>query len=298
MALSSLSFAQTTFQDCPDCPVMVTIDPGSFFMGSPEDEMGRSGDGREGPAHPMTIPYRFAMGRDEVTVEEFRRFVLATAYRTDAERDVEQPGCLTWDIGDGALKWRPGANWRNPGFPQGDRHPVVCVSWTDAQAYVQWISSQSGKAYRLPTEAEWEYAARAGSRESRPWGNDAAEACQQGNVADETPGADGFRWKDGHPCRDGYFYTAPVGSYQSNAFGLNDMIGNVWEWAQDCYRPDAYASGHGDSAVGEFPACPARALRGGSWFSSPQRARPAYRGGYSAASRSNLYGFRLVTNIP
>lgn len=292
-----ISWAQEKFRDCSDCPQMVVIEPGTFVMGSPDDEEGRTSE-REGPTRTVTIPYRFAMGRYEVTVGEFGHFVQATGYETDAERDVGHPGCFAWHASDKTFSWRPGTHWRNPGFPQDQRHPAVCLSWNDAQAYVNWISQRTGRVYRLPSEAEWEYAARAGSSASRPWGPDTALACQYANVADETTGPADSKWDDRHPCSDGYFFTAPVGSYQPNAFGLNDMIGNAWEWTQDCYKADAYTHPLPDSKTYELPNCTERGVRGGAWYSSPKRARAAYRGGYAPESRINLYGFRLVTILP
>lgn len=291
--------AEAVFQDCRDCPGMVAIEPGAFRMGSPADEAGRAPDGHEGPVRQMLLTRRFALGRTEVSVGEFARFVAATGHVTSAEKDAAGPSCLGWLAQDTQLGQRAGMQWRAPGYPQEDRSPVVCVSWNDAQAFVGWLRQVSGQPYRLATEAEWEYAARAGSASSRPWGDDPALACLYGNVADETPGVPGFAWDERHACSDGHFYAAPVGSYRANAVGLFDMVGNVWEWVQDCYDPKAYsrAAYARDGAADETAGCGARGLRGGAWISGPGRARPAYRGGYGADTRTNVFGFRVARDL-
>lgn len=291
------------FRDCRDCPDMVAVAPGAFRMGSPDDEAGRAADGHEGPVHTVRLARAFALGRTEVTVGEFGRFVAATGQVTSAEKDPAGASCLGWLAQDHTLGQRPGMQWRTPGYAQDDRHPVVCVSWNDAQAFTRWLSTLSGRPYRLASEAEWEFAARAGSTASRPWGDDPALACGYANVADETadgtPGAAGFAWDDRHACADGHFYAAPVAQYRADANGLFDMLGNVWEWVQDCYEPAAYArpglplDGRADETAG----CTARGLRGGAWISGPGRTRPAYRGGYGADTRTNVFGFRVARDL-
>jgi formylglycine-generating enzyme required for sulfatase activity len=154
----------TVFQDCADCPRMVVMPPGEFTMGSPASEGGRGVD--EGPQRQVQIAQPFALGRSEVTVAEFRRFAEESGYRTEAERDSRTQGCSGFIYDAGAL---PVTNWRSPGLVQADSHPVLCVSWNDARAYAQWLSRKTGKRYRLPTEAEWEYGARAGSAAARYW---------------------------------------------------------------------------------------------------------------------------------
>ncbi len=296
---ASASYGAEVFRDCRECPEMVAMEPGVFRMGSPDDETGRAADGHEGPAHEVRIDQRFALGRKEVSVGEFRRFVEATGHATRAESDATGASCLGWLAQDAKLAQRSGLQWRSPGYPQTDNHPVVCVSWNDAQAYIHWLGQQSGHAYRLPREAEWEYAARSGSATSRPWGDDPVRACLYANVADEWLGADGYIWPERHACNDGHFFAAPVGSYTPDAFGLHDMIGNVWEWVQDCYDPKAYAkpavvhAARADEAAG----CTARGLRGGAWISGPGRARAAYRGGYGADTRTNVFGFRVARSL-
>jgi formylglycine-generating enzyme required for sulfatase activity len=266
----------TVFRDCPACPEMVVIPAGEFSMGSPASEEGRDKD--EGPQHQVRIGKAFALGRKELTVGEFGRFVQASGYRTSAEKDAGK-GCDAWDKSDGKWDWRAGRKWSEPGYAQGEQQPVACVSWDDARAYVQWLAKETGQGYRLPSEAEWEYAARAGGKTARPWGDNPKDACSHANVADNTT-YEGTSWEPKHDCSDGYWFPAPVASYQANRFGLYDMIGNVWEWVQDCYQ-DSYTGAPADGSAREGGKCEARVLRGGSWiittsgrpFCQPQQAR-------------------------
>lgn len=300
MALAVATADAQTLRDCADCPELQIIEPGSFRMGSAEDEAGRADDGREGPQRQVRITRRFALARHEVTVGEFKRFVAATGHVTTAEQPGPEAGCIAWRLPEANFVRGSATHWRAPGYEQGDDHPVVCVSWHDAQAYVRWLGARSGQAYRLPSEAEWEFAARAGSRSSRPWGDSAAQACRHANVADETTGPAGFAFADRHACHDGHLVAAPVGRYAPNAWGLYDMLGNVWEWVQDCYDKASYAAAEAptDGSAHEGANCAARGVRGGSWFSGPTRARAAYRGGYAPDSRFNLYGFRVARSLP
>jgi formylglycine-generating enzyme required for sulfatase activity len=175
----------TVFRDCPDCPEMVVIPPGKFVMASPPSERGR--ESSEGPLHIVTIAQPFALGRYTVTVAEFRTFVQASGYKTDAERNFGNvQGCRSWDVPWGQFGWQAERNWNDPGFPQQDPQPVLCVSWNDANVYTQWLSQKSGKRYGLPSEAQWEYAARAGTTTARFWGDDPNQSCRYANVADQT----------------------------------------------------------------------------------------------------------------
>jgi formylglycine-generating enzyme required for sulfatase activity len=157
------------FRDCAECPEMVVLPSGNFDMG----DLHGDGDSDEKPVRTVRIGQPFALGKYEVTVGAFRRFVAASGYRTDAERNAGAKGCYAWDASDGKFDWREGRDWRSPGFGQEDSHPVVCVSWNDAQAYIKWLSKESGQRYRLASEAEFEYALRAGGRTKWPWGDDA-----------------------------------------------------------------------------------------------------------------------------
>jgi formylglycine-generating enzyme required for sulfatase activity len=249
-------------------PKMVRIPAGSFRMG----DIQGGGDYDEKPVHRVSIS-RFAMSRTEVTVGEFRHFVNATGYKTEAEKGE---GCYTYK--DGSWNNRRNANWRNPNFSQDDNHPVVCVSWNDATAYAEWLSDQTGKQYRLPTEAEWEYAARAGTETKYWWGNE---------IGKNRAACDGCGAKWGWDAKK---MTAPVGSFDANQFGLHDTVGNVWEWTCSKYE---------DKYGGEEKLCTSkksdslRVLRGGAWFNIPGYVRVTNRYVYSDDSRDDTVGFRL-----
>jgi formylglycine-generating enzyme required for sulfatase activity len=186
-------------------------------------------------------------------------------------------------------------SWRSPGLVQTDSHPVLCVSWNDARAYAQWLSKKTGKRYRLPTEAEWEFAARAGSPAARYWGDDPVQACRFANVADQSRQQTwGFGQK--HECTDGHYFTAPAGGYVPNRFGLYDMLGNVWEWTEDCANA-SYAGAPSDGSAWLAGDCAQRMLRGGSWSTVPRFARSATRHKNTADHRDNLTGFRLARSL-
>ena len=232
-----------TLRDCPGCAEMVVLPAGTFMMGSPATEPDR--DPSEGPQRQVRIK-SFALAKFDVTRGQWQAFVDATNRPTAF-------GCEWAGLPrDQSAK----ASWRNLGFAQTDDHPVVCVSWNDAQAYVAWLSKQTGKHYRLPSEAEWEYAARAGSTTTYPWG-DTASHDRANYGADDCCSslASG---------KDRWLYTSPVGSFAPNAFGLYDMIGDAWQWVQDCYA-DSYAGAPVDGAAVEQPDCRFRVLRGGTW---------------------------------
>ena len=243
----------------------VLIEPGTFEMGSPVGEDGREEDET---LHRVTLSEPFYLGKYEVTRGEFGRFVTATGYETGE-------ACRTDESG----KWEEqrGRSWRAPGYRQSETDPVVCVSWVDAQAYARWVSEETGETYRLPTEAEWEYAAR-GGRESR-----------------------GYRYAGSHGLsRVGWYNensggrTHPVGQKQPNELGLYDMSGNAWEWVQDWYG--AYPRGAVTDPRGLSTGA-SRAARGGSWHDSAHYARAANRGGASPGRRVNDRGFRLARTL-
>jgi formylglycine-generating enzyme len=268
------------FRDCPDCTEMVMLPAGHLAMGSASSESGHFRD--EEPQHDVSIG-AFAIARTDVTRAEFASFVAATGW--------VRVGCYilnrTWILDS----W---ATWRNPGFGQTDEDPAVCVSWEDAQAYVQWLSARTGKTYRLPTEAEWEYAARAGTTTARFWGDDSSDQCVYANGADRT-----YSQKfpqdpeiNGH-CADGYVFTNPVGALHANAWGLVDMLGNVFEWTQDCWN-EGYVGAPADGSAWQAGDCTRRVLRGGSWYLDPRALRSAYRFKYKAIDRVSKVGFRVA----
>ena len=268
------------FRDCADCPEMVVVPAGSYMMGSPVSEAGRFDD--EGPVHQVTISQPFAVGVYEVTRGEFGRFVGATGYSI---------GDRCWTFENGKVKERSGRGWRNPGYRQGERDPAVCVSSEDAQAYVRWLSEETGKRYRLLSEAEWEYVARGGTSTARYWGESEAEQCRYANGADASTS---FEWAVS--CHDGYARTAPVGSYEANGYGLYDVLGNVWEWTQDCWNA-RYEGAPSDGRAWESGECRVRVLRGGSWVSDPGVLRSADRGRFTAGYRIVNFGFRLARTL-
>jgi formylglycine-generating enzyme required for sulfatase activity len=281
--------AKDIFKECLDCPTMVVVPPGSFAMGSSRAEIDSSAaNSNEGPQHRVLISRRFALSRAEVTRGEFDAFVEATHYPYGNQ-------CYT--IEDGAAEERGDRSYRNPGFEQTADHPAVCVDWSDAKAYVDWLSQVTGASYRLPTEAEYEYAARAGGAARYGFGDDPAELCKYANGADQSAKRAGL---PGDPdfldCTDGYVYTAPVGSFPANAFGLLDLQGNVWELTADCYRDD-YSTASSDGSAPATDLCVARAVRGGSWSSPAFSLRPAVRARTIINKRYDDMGFRVARDL-
>ena len=242
--------AAGVFRDCDECPEMMPIAAGTFRMGCVS---GRDCEDDEHPVHTVTIARPFALSKYEVTFEEYERFTEAT--------DRDRPDDEGWGRG---------------------RRPVINVSWHDAQAYVAWLSSETGARYRLPSEAEWEYVARAGSQTTYSWGNELGN--NRANCA-----RCGSRWDNR--------MTAPVGSFGANAWGLHDMHGNVWEWVEDCWH-DSYGGAPADgSAWTSGGECGGRVLRGGSWDDHPGDLRAAYRARPSAGYRGKEVGFRVARTL-
>ena len=266
-------------------PEMVVIPAGRFRMGCVS---GRDCENEEKPVHEVKIAQPFAMSKYEVTRGEFGRFVAQAGYRTTAERGR---GCY---VGDGStVTEKSSARWNNPGFNQSDTHPVVCVSWDDAVAYVEWLSSGTGVRYRLPSEAEWEYAARSGSTTKYHFGDDESQLCRYANHADRSVS---FEWRN-ELCSDGVgLSTAGVGSYRPNDFGLYDMYGNVREWVQDCAN-EGYAGAPSDGSAWTSGDCGYRVLRGGSWDDKPGNLRTASRGRGTTDDRSDSIGFRVARTL-
>jgi formylglycine-generating enzyme required for sulfatase activity len=267
------------FKDCPSCPTMVNLPAGFLRMGSPDNETGRDPD--ESPLTPVNVA-AFSMSQTEVTRANWVEFERESGYRAVA-------GCLTW-AGDG-YELKAHLGWQSPGFVQQDDHPVVCVSWQDAQAYARWLSQKTGRVYRLPQEHEWEYAARAGTSTAYPWSS--SDVCGQANGADAALNRQRPQWP-AEKCHDGYAFTAPVGRYPSNAWGLYDMHGNVMEWVQDCWTPQLSARDSGQRPLN----CRSRVMRGGGWDLKAAFLRSAYRGKASEANRGSGTGFRLVSARP
>ena len=243
-------------RDCEVCPEMVVVPPGSFMMGSPDSEADRMP--WEGPQHRVTIDYAFAVGVYAVTFEEW-------------DACVRGGGCDGYEPGD--YGWGRG------------RRPVIHVSWDDAWRYADWLTEQTGEEYRLLSEAEWEYVARAGTETARYWGDSEALQCFYANGND-----------DDVSCSDGYDETAPVGSFQPNGFRLYDVLGNAWEWVDDCWNRD-YEGAPFDGSAWYGGDCSQRVLRGGSWFIEPDYLRSALRYWDQAGNRFYSDGFRLARTI-
>jgi formylglycine-generating enzyme required for sulfatase activity len=226
------------------------------------------------------------LGKYEVTRGQFAAFVDATGRRAQ--------GC--WALKGKAWAEQTDKSWRDPGFPQTDDHPAVCVSFEDAQAYIRWLNTKTGQVYRLPTEAEWEYAARTGTKTIRPWGDNADGGCGHANVADRTA-KHAFPDRTIHECSDGYVYTAPVGRFLANDLKLHDVLGNAREWT--CSEYTAQYSVYTAKYEGHEKFCSndatgGRAVRGGSWTNEPYWVRSAYRDWSIPAFRFNDIGFRLA----
>lgn len=273
--------AGTVLHDCPNCPSLTVLPAGRFEQGTAAAD--QSAPAFEKPLHWVAITHPFAMSTNPVTVDEFR------AFAADTGRDMQ--GCDTYD---GEWRHRADNNWKNPGFSQTGSYPVTCTSWNDAKAYAAWLSAKTGHRYRLPTASEWEYAARAGGAAVTPW-SDAANACSGANVADQSAARHFPGWAV-FGCDDGYVFTAPVGSFKANSFGLNDMLGNVFEWTEDCWHAD-YTGAPVDGSARTDGDCTEHELRGGSWFTLPGYVRANYRNHFAADYRTSSVGIRVVRDL-
>jgi len=263
--------AAKIIRDCPYCPELVLIPAGRFDMGIPLEESKREDtESNDSDARPVRKDVRigqpFYLGKYHVTRGEY------AAFATAANRKIESPF-----------------------FEQTDMHPVVDVSWDDAQAYVVWLSHQTGKTYRLPSEAEWEYAARAGTSTARYWGDSVDQQCRFANGRDQS-NQPGGKLPDVAPCDDGFKYTSPVGSFRPNAFGLYDMLGNAWQWVQDCYGDNYNTILAAGSAI-ESQSCSFRVLRGGSWNYFPRNLRAGHRLRIGPANRNYDFGLRVARTL-
>ena len=277
------------------------------------------------PALPTRLTKPFAIGTHEVTVGQFRAFVTATGYKTDAERNGRGAFTLHANAKLEPDRFTPesDASWKNPGFEQTDEHPVTCVSWNDAHAFCAWLSKSEGVRYRLPTEAEWEYACRGGTTTIYSCGDNPDLLYAHANVADghleqQAPGIvarqriDRLKPEEG----DGFAFTAPVGKFKPNAFGLYDTHGNVWEWCQDRYQDRLYAARQkelqelrrlkkevividpqGPETTPQHQYGDWRSLRGGSWYVSPISCRSAARSFAEAGDAFSYTGFRVVREV-
>jgi formylglycine-generating enzyme required for sulfatase activity len=275
-------------------PEMVVIPAGRFAMGSREDEPRRRKN--EGPQHEITFTRGFALARTEITVAQFRAFVDATGYRTSAERRGRS---TIYDERTGGMAERDSVDWRqdHAGRTAATNLPVVHVSWEDAKAYADWLSRETGAAYRLPSEAEFEYALRAGSTTAFPWGDDRPPRVLANLTGDGDRSATRREWGDAfRRYRDGFWGAAPVRSFDPNEFGVHDIDGNVSEWVEDCWH-DNYLRAPKDGSAWVNPGCERRNIRGGSWASAPEQARSAFRVNAAPDASNARVGFRVARGL-
>lgn len=294
-----------TFRDCPECPDMVVVPAGRFMMGSPANDPKALPD--EFPQHEVVIQRPFAVGRFEVTRQQYEAFAKATGL-PENNHCWMSTDCVNCTSGRGLSRFFQrtnkknivevsGSSWRNPGFQQADNEPVLCVSWHDAMDFVAWLSQRTGQRYRLLTESEWEYAARANTTGYFAW--DAAandESCKSANGADEEIRKIFGYFPGASACSDGFMLTAPGGTYRANNFGLHDMYGNVWEWTSDCYVPN-HAGSPSDGSSRQDGSCDVRVTRGASFWNPPEFLRSARRNREVRELRSMLVGFRVARDL-
>jgi formylglycine-generating enzyme required for sulfatase activity len=288
---------------------LVLIPSGKFTMGSSSEEQVRASKDvkpndlplyrfkDESPQHEVTISQSFYMAVSHVTVDQFAAFVKDSDYQTDAEKDRSSDG-VEIENGRDAVKRMDGLSWRKPSFDQGGDHPVVQVSWNDAKAFCDWLSKKTGKTVTLPTEAQFEYACRAGTKTAYPWGDNPDDgkgwaSCRDQSFRKKLPGEPAetfFRWDDG------FIFTSPVGSFKPNAFGLYDMIGNAFQWCSDWYDEGYYANAPKTDPQGPTSGA-YHVLRGSGWGAYKFRCRSANRFCVNPPGRTDFYGFRVVVDV-
>jgi len=295
---------QISIQDCKTCPLMVVIESGSFTKGSPVSDQGSREDER--PQHQVDISYNFAIGRYEVTRREYETFVQSTGHDS-------RGGC--YGATEEGIQLGIELNWYDPGYAVADNHPVVCVSWNEAVSYARWLSEETGETYRLLSESEWEYSARAGTKTIRFWG-DSDEGCDYANGADLDITPESFleemkgrgtkivlpeNWVVAN-CHDGYEYSAPVGSFEPNDFGVYDILGNVAEWVGDCWEA-SYENSPRDGTPRLAGDCNRPILRGASYYDMPLYLRSSNHYGFQSNQSENKdtryinFGFRVLREL-
>lgn len=326
----------TTFKDCDDCPEMVVIPKGRYVMGVPRGEeqryrIGETGLWRSEPMTEIILAKNFAFGKFHVTRGQFAAFVKETNWDFPDNKGcwdaygkpLAQTDDLRRQIGRNHVQ--PDFSWANPGYAQDDRHPVACVAWVDIRAYLAWLSKKAGHTYRLPSESEWEYVARAGTTTATPWGEANEETCKYANVADLSRAK--AHALDPSPqytfqCDDGFPDTAPVGSFPANPFGVHDMFGNLWQVTEDCFeyaldniprdgsplisdtsKPRDKNIRISNPLLGPIDVCDLRTARGGSFDIFPNFVRSGYRSRFelwradSGNGRFNYEGFRVARDL-
>ena len=284
-------------RDCAHCPEMVVVPAGTAILGAAANDRFRNAD--EMPERTFVIREPFAISRYEITRDQYEAFVRATNRAVHGD-------CLSDRVQRGSWVIDAGVTFRDPGFSQTGDHPVACVNWDEARAYVAWLNTQTHGGYRLLTEVEWEYVARAGASQNvaYPWGNDPAEGCSFANGFDQTTMAtyagmdiSGYKVFDPLSCADGWLNTAPVGSLARNEFGVHDMIGNVSEWVEDCYSSSHDVLSESGSPPTTETACSRRMAKGGSWGTLAHNLRTAERFSYSATHRDDSIGIRVAKTL-
>ena len=282
-----------TFRDCPNCPEMVVVPAGSFAMGAAPGENQRyqvpaTEAGRDEPQHKVTFAKPFALAKFDVTFGEFAAFAHPVGFEP-------RPGCLAV-MGNNWVP-QPHASWENPGYPQTDNDPVVCMNMLEITAYLHFLRNATGKDYRLPSEAEWEYAERAGSTTAFYWGDDPKGACAYENVGDEAYGQK-YGVSAPIPCNDGFSDVAPVGSFKPNAFGLYDMAGNIFVLTADCWNEN-YDGAPTDGSAWRTGDCTRHVVRKAAYGNPhPWMFRSANRGADGDLAKRNRFGFRVALSLP
>jgi formylglycine-generating enzyme required for sulfatase activity/DNA-binding winged helix-turn-helix (wHTH) protein len=275
------------FKDCSLCPDMIVLPTGEFMMGSPASENGHTDV--EGSPRRINMSKRIAIGKLEVTIEQISAFVAETGMNvggscqliTDPSRKV-----ATWG--------EPSVSMLSPGFNVTPLHPAVCISWHEAQSYVAWLHRRTGKPYRLPTEAEWEYAARAGTATRYSFGNDETSLCGYARFADL---GSQFGWSDGCRSDVATYGTTTVGALKPNPWGIFDMHGNAWEWVEDCWTPNPQAMPIDGSAFSQPGSCEIGVIRGGSFAAGSRRVRSAIRAPVRTTKHFYNIGLRVALSL-
>ena len=277
-----------TFKDCDVCPEMIVLPTGTFMMGSPPNEVGHRDV--EGKPRRVTIGKRIAIGKFEVTVAQYAAFLTETGTSVGNSCRVH----TSFDRDPPPYAISAEATFRHPGFAVTDSHPAACMSWFDAQSYVAWLKRRTGRPYRVPTEAEWEYAARAGANTRFTFGDDESQLCAYAKFADlATP----YPWRGGCRSERFAFGSAQVGTFKANPWGIFDMHGNVWEWVEDCWTRNASDIPTDGSAFIRSGVCETGVVRGGSWLSGVSRLRAAFRFPANTAEPFLNRGFRVALSL-
>lgn len=281
-------------QDCEACPKLIVLEPGTFTLGADQEEGRRwkmldRMSANEGPRVEVTVERRFALGQMEITHGQFAGFIQETGFKT-------KKGCF--HLTSAGWSVQPKLNWEDPGYAVTDDHPVACIKRPAILAYIDWLSEKTGKSYRLPSEAEYEYAARAGSDTTTFWGEDWTQACTYQNGADLTfvPNVPDIPYGQYAECDDGYVFTSPVGSYEPNPWGFYDLAGNVSESTADCYQ-DSHDGMPTNGAPVSKSRCRAWVAKGGSWAGFPGLLRPATRLRIREVTTGTGFGFRVARDV-